>query len=502
MRRIPLTAAGAVAAALALLATAVPAHGQDVVGEGLQVEPFGAFGTIAGEVFQWDETGFGGGALARYRWPSGLSAGIGGRYTLPTADLPDGTSQEYDVFEAFAEVRYSPLNTGVFRPFVAARGGYIDLQREVTLPPDVPIFGPRPAFQRPGEGNAVFYGGAVGSEFWLSDQVAVRVAGTGSLFSVSGFEARVDEEGADPSSESLGFELGASIFLGRSVDSDGDGVRDGLDECPDTPSTVVVIDEDGCPVDSDRDGVADYLDSCDNSPAGVPVGDSGCPLDDDEDGVWNDRDQCPDTPARAVVDGEGCPSDADGDGVYDGIDECSSTREGVPVDERGCILDEDGDGVPDPSDECAATPEDIDPDEAGCTRIQRALGEGGVVLQGDLFAEGTAELTREAMDRLYEVAQALAARPGLQVEVQAHTSAEGSAENNRVLSQRRAEIAVRYMVDLFPELESDRLTPRGYGESRPLDEGGGEEAAARNERLEVVVTSGGGDTAGESGTGR
>jgi len=45
----------------------------------------------------------------------------------------------------------------------------------------------------------------------------------------------------------------------KPVDSDGDGVTDNLDRCPNTPKGVKV-DGRGCPLDSDGDGVADYLD--------------------------------------------------------------------------------------------------------------------------------------------------------------------------------------------------------------------------------------------------
>ena len=89
------------------------------------------------------------------------------------------------------------------------------------------------------------------------------------------------------------------------LDSDGDGVTDDLDQCPNTPQGVVV-DEVGCPVDSDGDGVADYLD------------------------------QCPDTPLGATVDEVGCPMDTDGDGVLDGIDQCPNTIKGALVDSVGC----------------------------------------------------------------------------------------------------------------------------------------------------------------------
>ena len=59
-------------------------------------------------------------------------------------------------------------------------------------------------------------------------------------------------------------------------DSDGDGVPDDLDKCPDTPKGVIV-DKDGCPLDSDNDGVPDYLDKCPDTPKGVQVDENGCP---------------------------------------------------------------------------------------------------------------------------------------------------------------------------------------------------------------------------------
>ena len=61
------------------------------------------------------------------------------------------------------------------------------------------------------------------------------------------------------------------------LDSDGDGVIDQFDLCPNTPSGVAV-DVNGCPLDSDGDGVPDYLDLCPNTPSGYKVDASGCTL--------------------------------------------------------------------------------------------------------------------------------------------------------------------------------------------------------------------------------
>lgn len=65
------------------------------------------------------------------------------------------------------------------------------------------------------------------------------------------------------------------------VDSDGDGVSDCFDRCPDTPAGVAV-DTHGCPLDTDGDGVPDYKDKQLITPTECQPSDS--------DGIGN----CPD----------------------------------------------------------------------------------------------------------------------------------------------------------------------------------------------------------------
>jgi len=104
----------------------------------------------------------------------------------------------------------------------------------------------------------------------------------------------------------IGGSLGLIFCKAEELDSDGDGVFDSLDKCPNTPIGVEV-DEKGCPLDTDGDGVADYLDRCPNTPKGVKVDERGCPLDSDGDGVPDYMDKCPDTPKGTRVDEKGCP---------------------------------------------------------------------------------------------------------------------------------------------------------------------------------------------------
>ena len=90
------------------------------------------------------------------------------------------------------------------------------------------------------------------------------------------------------------------------ADSDGDGVTDDVDQCPDTPEAAHgAVDAQGCPLDSDGDGVPDHLDRCPDTPEGVKVDEWGCPVDSDGDGFTDDVDACPDEPAPESEDG--CP---------------------------------------------------------------------------------------------------------------------------------------------------------------------------------------------------
>ena len=61
------------------------------------------------------------------------------------------------------------------------------------------------------------------------------------------------------------------------LDTDGDGIPDALDKCPNEPEDKDGFeDEDGCPdPDNDQDGIPDVVDQCPNQPG--PPEENGCP---------------------------------------------------------------------------------------------------------------------------------------------------------------------------------------------------------------------------------
>ncbi len=153
--------------------------------------------------------------------------------------------------------------------------------------------------------------------------------------------------------------------------------------CDDFCIIARVSDPVGVVTDTDGDGVDDPDDLCPDTAAGASVDANGCAweqLDDDSDGVTNGSDLCPDTAAGSAVDADGCAweqLDDDGDGVSNGSDACPGTAAGSAVDADGCAweqLDEDQDGVLNGSDQCLGTAAGALVDANGCSGAQLVAG--------------------------------------------------------------------------------------------------------------------------------
>ncbi|HEY0974353.1 MAG TPA: OmpA family protein, partial [Solimonas sp.] len=272
-----------------------------------------------------------------------------------------------------------------------------------------------------------------------------------------------------------------------------------LDKCPNTPKGAVV-GPDGCEIDSDGDGVPDSRDRCPDTPPGVKVDTVGCPLDSDGDGVPDYLDKCPNTPRGVIVTPDGCPAaDQDGDGIPDYLDKCPGTPPGVPVGADGCPLDSDGDGIPDYLDECPNSPPGAKVLPNGCAlegdcrkpRPGEQVDANGCaldknfVLRGVKFEFDSDRLTEPAKTILNEVAGTLQAYPNIDVELEGHTDDVGSDSYNLGLSERRANAVKTYLVGRG--IGAGRMTPVGYGESRPIDTNATEAGREENRRVELKV---------------
>jgi OOP family OmpA-OmpF porin len=246
-------------------------------------------------------------------------------------------------------------------------------------------------------------------------------------------------------------------------DSDGDGIPDSADKCPNAAEDKDGFeDEDGCPdPDNDRDGIPDAIDKCPNE-AETKNG-----IDDDD----------------------GCPEkDEDGDGILGSNDKCPNEAEDKDgfEDDDGCPdLDNDKDGIPDATDKCPNEPETKNgyQDEDGCPDVvPAAVAKFTGVIKGITFRRGSAVINPSSFLMLKQAVKVLKDYPALRIEISGHTSDDGKRDFNMKLSQQRADSAKAYLVR--NGVDGGRITTVGYGPDKPLITGKSKGAQDKNRRIE------------------
>jgi outer membrane protein OmpA-like peptidoglycan-associated protein len=222
----------------------------------------------------------------------------------------------------------------------------------------------------------------------------------------------------------------------KASDIDGDGIPDAIDKCPTVP-------EDGQPPDPN----------------------DGCPMpkDRDHDGIPDDVDKCPDEPE-------------DRDGFED---------------EDGCPeLDNDKDGIPDVQDACPREPGQPSPDpkQNGCPQfIRRVEGSNEIqILKKIEFDTGKATIKSGSLPILDEVVRLLQVNQNIaKLSVEGHTDNRGSAQMNTKLSQDRSESVVKYLIS--KGVAADRLSAKGFGPDKPIEDNKTEPGRAKNRRVEFHI---------------
>lgn len=110
-----------------------------------------------------------------------------------------------------------------------------------------------------------------------------------------------------------------------------------------------------------------------------------------------------------------------------------------------------------------------------------------IALRNVFFSTGKSEVKADSYLELDRLIQLMLDVPSLQIELSGHTDNIGSVEANQGLSHRRA-VAVRSYLTARG-VDSDRVTAKGYGSSRPVDTNDTKEGRANNRRTEFEITA-------------
>lgn len=128
---------------------------------------------------------------------------------------------------------------------------------------------------------------------------------------------------------------------------------------------------------------------------------------------------------------------------------------------------------------------EIDRDVDGA-RVER-VGEGIRVIfdSGILFSTGSATITSTSRENIEKLARILNRYDDTNMVIEGHTDNVGSDYANQTLSERRAE-SVANLLKTYG-VSGTRLSPVGYGETRPVASNDTEYGRTLNRRVEVLI---------------
>ncbi|POY39750.1 cell envelope biogenesis protein OmpA [Flavobacterium alvei] len=315
-----------------------------------------------------------------------------------------------------------------------------------------------------------------GLTFWFTENVGLALETT---YKKSFGDRSVYGDPYTPDSPSHFQHTAGIVFQFGGKDTDGDGIYDKDDACPEVAGLKQF---NGCP-DTDGDGIIDGSDACPTEFGLAAL--NGCP-DKDGDGIADKDDACPDTAGLAAF--KGCP-DTDGDGLTDKDDKCPTVA--GPKSNGGCpVLDADKDGVPDLEDDCPIVAGPAS--NKGCPVVTEEVVEQLRTQAREInFNSGKATFntanvkSNESLDAIKTI---LKNYPTAKWEVQGHTDSTGGAKLNQKLSEDRAKAVVDLMVQ--NGIKAENITSKGYGPSKPVASNKTKEGRAKNRRTEVIYVGG------------
>jgi len=153
---------------------------------------------------------------------------------------------------------------------------------------------------------------------------------------------------------------------------------------------------------------------------------------------------------------------------------------------RGTSADTDKDGVPDDKDKCPGTAKGVKVDKDGCPVIaETTLNQVREIASHIYFETNSDKLKEESKKDLNLLVAILNNNKQIKIDVQGHTDNTGDAAYNMELSQKRAAAVRQYLIE--QGVSPDRVSAKGYGETKPVASNDTAEGKAKNRRVELVL---------------
>ncbi|MDG2280552.1 MAG: OmpA family protein [Flavicella sp.] len=200
-------------------------------------------------------------------------------------------------------------------------------------------------------------------------------------------------------------------------------------------------------------------------------------VDTDKDGVQDELDKEKNTPVNAEVYGNGVAIDSDKDGIKDYEDNCPLLQ--GPKDNNGCPLQ-----APivynEPMVEEVVSEPVVEFDEDEKSDIMDKIN---LLSKSIYFKSSSDQLKVESYQPLNEIAYVMRDYPDSRFKIEGHTDSRGNDNYNLDLSKKRSKSVYNYLTN--EGVASNRLSSRGYGETRPIATNETEDGRQKNRRVEI-----------------
>jgi outer membrane protein OmpA-like peptidoglycan-associated protein len=332
-----------------------------------------------------------------------------------------------------------------------------------------------------------------GFAFQLDDSKAFEISGGYNHTSTADIDAVRTETKRDAY---WSFFLGlTSTTGGGNVDSDNDGLPDKIEKELGTDPHNPDTDGDGL---TDGDEVNVYKTNplkADSDGDGLKDGDEVKIYKTDPNKADTDGDGLSDGDEVLKYHTDPLKLDTDGDGLNDGDEVLKYHTDPLKLDTDGGGIDDGkeiarGTNPLDPSDDMPKKEEpkkeEVKPVEPP-TDISKVEKGQSITLEGILFETGSAKITASSEEVLAKVVKTLTDNPDIKVEIQGHTDDKGKEAANMKLSERRANSVKTYLVK--NGIAKDRLTAKGYGQTKPVASNDTPEGREKNRRIEFLRTN-------------
>ncbi len=114
----------------------------------------------------------------------------------------------------------------------------------------------------------------------------------------------------------------------------------------------------------------------------------------------------------------------------------------------------------------------------------KLLSDGKIISYGITFETGKASIKPESMGTINEIFNIMKTYPELKFSVEGHTDNTGNSASNQTLSEARAKSVCDKLKEMG--INPNRLSSKGHGMSKPIDNNNSPEGRAKNRRVEFI----------------